>query len=304
INSLKFLDKPIISSIITPGEQMKDLAEISHIIRPYFKTGLDRNSCLIAIGGGVTTDLGGFIASILLRGIPHINIPTTLLGMVDASIGGKTGVNFHLGKDQMLKNMLGTFKQPDLILSDTSLLKSLPEREIKSGLGEIVKYSIGWGRPPPRPLRMWNSLGTSGLETIISTCQKIKLDIIQKDPLDKLGLREKLNLGHTIGHAIEAAAAGRLSHGESVALGLVAAAKISYIKGLLQLQTKNQIIEKIQNLGFATTTSGLQKESILNALKFDKKAQKIVLIKDIGDIISQQKIETEIIRKVLDDIII
>ena len=295
INSLTKLGKPVRTSIIESGENMKDLGEIPHIISPFFDKPFDRNAILVSLGGGVISDIGGFIASILLRGIRHIVIPTTLLSMVDASIGGKTGVNIYI-KSKMLKNMLGTFKQPELIITDIDILKSLPENEIKSGLGEILKYRVGWGKPIiTKSVTHWMPL--------ISQCQKIKLDIIQKDPFDTLGLREKLNLGHTFGHAFESAAMGKLTHGEAVAFGLIAAAKISTHKGLLKKEIQQKIIKDISSLGFATSIKDIKKQSVLDALKFDKKGSKFVLLKDIGEMITGQKVEENTIKNVLAEIV-
>src|SRR3989338_4159006 len=140
--SLRKLGKPLVSSVIQPGEQAKSLNEIPKILQPFFSHGCNRSSVLIALGGGVITDLGGFIASILLRGIRLINIPTTLLAQIDASIGGKTGVDFWLDEKTMYKNMLGRIEQPRLVISDIDTLSSLPKREYISGLGEMIKYWV------------------------------------------------------------------------------------------------------------------------------------------------------------------
>ena len=134
IASLENLGKPIVISIIPPGEKEKSLTSISRIIKPFFQQGFDKNACLISLGGGVVTDLGGFLASIMLRGISCIHIPTTLLGQIDAAIGGKTGVDFWVLKKSMFKNMIGTFHQPRLVISDIDTLATLPQKEIFNGL--------------------------------------------------------------------------------------------------------------------------------------------------------------------------
>ncbi len=309
IQSLKKINRNVLVSTIIPGERAKNISNISSIIKPFFHKGFDRNSCLIALGGGVTTDLGGFIASILLRGIDCIYIPTTLLNQVDGAIGGKTGVDFWQTKSLMYKNMLGTIRQPNMVISDLDTLQTLPEREVKSGLGEMVKYWIGWGIPTVDQLsdifnNLHNLTKRDVLVKVIVNCQKIKLGIIQKDPFDTLGLREKLNLGHTIGHAIEAAALGQLSHGESVAIGLVAAAKTSLLKGILTKENYEKIKKTILKLGLPTKAKKLDKQKIIAALKLDKKAGKFVLIENIGKLKTGIIVEEKLINKVLTEIIV
>lgn len=141
-DSLSKLNKKVIFSVIKTGEKQKNIRALPGMVKPFFDQGFDRNACLVALGGGVITDIGGFLASILLRGIELINIPTTLVGQIDAAIGGKNGVNF-LSKSCMYKNMIGTFKQPSLVISDVDTLTTLPKKEILTSLGEIVKYWIG-----------------------------------------------------------------------------------------------------------------------------------------------------------------
>lgn len=306
-SSLKKLGKPIINSFIDPGEKSKNLTMLPKIIKPFIQKGFDRKSCLISLGGGIVTDIGGFLASIFLRGIPNINIPTTLLGQVDAAIGGKTGVDFWLSKKLMYKNMIGTFKQPNMVISDIETLTTLPEKEIINGLGEMVKYWIGWGKPIPKQLFLVKSSSIKNLmelANIISTCQQLKVEVIQQDPFEKLRLRQKLNLGHTIGHAIEGATKGSLSHGQAVARGLVACAKISFLKGLLSENNKNKIEAVIQKLDLPVNSGQVDKELILDALRLDKKGGTFVLIRDIGMLKVGVKVEKEIIYKVLKEIIV
>ncbi|MBM3283266.1 3-dehydroquinate synthase [Candidatus Gottesmanbacteria bacterium] len=333
VKALKKLGKPITISTIAAGENSKKIERVKQIVKPYFHNGLDRSSCLVSLGGGVVTDLGGFIASILLRGIPNINIPTTLLGQVDAAIGGKTGVDYWFSKMKMCKNMIGTFNQPNLVISDIETLKTLPEDEILNGLGEIIKYWIGWGSPSLRQLKLgantflkskknskssktpprWpasNCVAVSGtprmvkeLVKTISICQKIKIAIVQKDPFDQLGIRQKLNLGHTIGHALEGATNGMLSHGQAVAIGLAATARISLWKNLLKEKTYHLIINTIQEIGLPTNTSkeigSLLQANLFRTLRSDKKGGNFVLIKDIGKLKIGIPVEEEIINKIV-----
>lgn len=304
-NSLQMLGKDIFTSIIEPGEHSKSLDNLTNIVRPFFNGSFNRNSCLIAAGGGVICDIGGFIASILLRGVDCIYIPTTLLAQVDAAIGGKTGVNFKLSDKLILKNMIGTFKQPVLVLSDVEVLKTLPEKEIKNGLGEMVKYWVGWGKP--NPPQGWSTTYTPGVKDLIKTietCQKIKIDAVKKDPYERTGERQKLNLGHTIGHAIEGAAMGRLSHGECVSIGLCAIAQISSDMKLLAKPKYMKIITTLRELGLPIHADRINKDKVLSLIPKDKKGGTFVLIKDIGIIESGYKVEEKYINNALSEVII
>jgi len=317
ISSLKKLDKPVIASVINPGEKHKTLSEIPRIIKPYFEAGFNRNACFLALGGGVITDLGGFIASILLRGIATIYLPTTLLGQIDAAIGGKTGVNFQLSKNFMIKNMLGTIIQPAMVISDIDTLFTLPQKEILNGLGEMMKYYIGWEQPsvaqllkikqaiktPPRFSERTPRVLEETMK-IISICQHIKLDIVQADPAETKGIRGKLNLGHTIGHAIEGAANGRISHGEGVSIGLAAAARLSVLKGLLKEDKYKMIIAQLKSLCLPTAARNIDRKKVLSALKLDKKGGTFVLIQDVGNIKTNQRVDLQLINQVLSEIIV
>ena len=307
-DSLNKMNKPVVMAIINEGEESKSISEVNKIISQFLRNKISRNSLLFALGGGVITDIGGFIASILLRGIQYINIPTTLLGMADASIGGKTGVNFTVD-EQLIKNMVGTFKQPELVISDIDVLSTLPEKEIKNGLGEIIKYWIGWGKPNIAGVKLIHlPCGIAShlriLVEIISVCQKIKLDIIQKDPFETRGIRTKLNLGHTIGHAIEGAANGKLSHGEAVAIGLVAAAKISVLKKLLKEEKYHEIKGLIRSLGLPVNVNNINMKDILSVMRLDKKGGTFVLIRDIGRIEANLHVDNNIINTALEEVIL
>jgi len=312
VRALQKLGKPIVISLIPVGEQSKNIALLPEIIKPYFQHNFDRKSCLIALGGGVVTDLGGFLASILLRGISFINIPTTLLGQVDAAIGGKSGVDFWFSKNQMYKNMIGVINQPSLVISDVETLKTLPEREILNGLGEIVKYWVGWSKPTLKQLltiktpEKWlkDSFQVEEFAKTISICQRIKLNVVTKDPFEKSGERQKLNLGHTVGHALESAAKGELSHGEAVAIGLIAAAKISVLTKMLSNSTYKLIWETIKSLNLPVIIKGINREEVLKAMEYDKKGNTFVLIKDIGIINTGCQVPINIINQALKEIVL
>lgn len=301
--SLYKLSKPVHVSIIPAGEKAKNLASLADYLKPFFNKGLTRKSVLVALGGGVVCDIGGFIASILLRGIESIYIPTTLLAQIDAGIGGKTGVDYWINKQSMYKNMIGTFHMPTIVVSDINVLTTLPKREITSGLGEIAKYWVGWGNPTVNQmLKIRNLLDTDNIINVISVCQEIKLEIVKKDPFELSGQRQKLNLGHTIGHGIESAAKGKISHGQAVAIGLVGAAKISTSMKLLKQKVADEIELTIRSLGLPVRATGVNPDNVLESMKIDKKGGTFVLINGIGKILSGMKVERKIFENVVKEV--
>lgn len=305
LQSIKKMGIESIVSVIPAGENSKSLDIIPQIITPFFETGFNKNSCLISLGGGVVSDIGGFLSSILLRGIHAINIPTTLLSQIDAALGGKSGVDFKVG-NKMYKNMIGVIEQPDFVMTDTSVLFSLPKEEIVNGLGEIVKYWIGFGKPDLKSIHtISNGLTNKNIDLIteiVDECRKIKMDLLVQDPYDNLHIREKLNLGHTLGHAIEGSMNGSLSHGRAIAIGIVAAAKISVLKGLLSKEKYLYIVKSIKEVGLPIGIKSANKELILSLLEMDKKAGSFVLLSDIGNLLTQIHVERSIIKKALSEV--
>jgi len=201
---------------IGEGEQAKTLETIEDLCRGFAQWGLTRGDVVITVGGGVVTDTGGFAAASYHRGVPVVHVPTTLLGQVDAAIGGKTGVNLPEGK-----NLVGAFWQPAAVLCDTELLESLPPREYRSGLGELAKYAF---------LPGGEGLMDLPLDERVARCVKIKADVVAADEREG-GLRATLNYGHTLAHALETAGSYDLRHGEAVAIGLVYAAELARLLG-------------------------------------------------------------------------
>lgn len=212
--------------VVAAGEQSKNMDEYSRVMDFVLGKGVTRSTPLIAIGGGVTGDLGGYVAATALRGIPLIHIPTTLLAMVDSSIGGKTGINHRVGK-----NMVGSFYQPKAVFSDLDFLHTLPEQEWINGISEIIKYAAIKDpaiieQVADKTLKS-QSLNRSGWEDIVRTSAQIKVDIVQRDTLES-GVRAYLNFGHTFAHAIENIAGyGTIAHGEAVFAGMIAAVHVS-----------------------------------------------------------------------------
>lgn len=215
---------------VEPGEQSKDIAIAAQLWEALIQLGADRNSCLLNLGGGVITDLGGFIASTLKRGMPFIHVPTSLLAMVDAAIGGKTGINIA-----GIKNQAGTFAEPEAILVDSSWLRSLPNRESLSGFSEMLKHAIisADGRPEAMleidPHTFIRDTPGSTLQALVRDSAHLKEVVVRQDR-EEQNLRKALNFGHTTGHALEAVAAttkNPLTHGEAVALGMIVALELS-----------------------------------------------------------------------------
>jgi len=311
-NKLNILKRKIKSKIkivhhFKASEKNKNLKSINTILIKLFKFNFNRNDCIISLGGGITGDVSGFAASIFKRGLRFINIPTTLLSQVDSSIGGKTGVNNKYGK-----NLIGSFMQPDLVVSDISILNTLPKREIICGYGEILKHSLIKNRNTfkyldKNYLKILN-LKSPFIEKAIADSCKIKMNIVQQDEKER-NLRKILNLGHTFAHAYEAALSysKKLNHGEAVILGVVSAAKFSLEKNILNKKDFNQIINHINRLKISSDLRFYFKKKnvtkIIEYMKSDKKniSSKInlILIKAIGKVILESKFNESIIKKFL-----
>jgi len=277
-----------VEEIILPdGEANKNLAAISHIYDVLLRGKYDRNTTLVALGGGVVGDITGFAASTYLRGIRFIQIPTTLLAQVDSSVGGKTGVNHELGK-----NMIGAFYQPRCVLADTRVLSTLPDREVKAGLAEVLKYGLVYDASFFSWLTENSELICQAqpdlLSQAIKTCCETKAAIVAQDERES-GIRALLNLGHTFGHAIETASGyGVWLHGETVAMGTVMAADLSWRLGWID-QTTARLIRSVleENFGMPVVPpADISIEQYLDLMSSDKKAEmgeiRFVLLKSIG----------------------
>lgn len=252
---------------IPAGEGSKTLEQASEICEQMLGAGLDRQSFVVGLGGGVVGDLSGFVAAIFARGIPHVQIPTTLLAMVDSSIGGKTGVNARAGK-----NLIGSFHPPTLVLDDVDILKTLPQPEINQGFAEIIKHAIIADAEMFQQLENADP-GNIDFASLISRNVKLKALIVEKDEHERQGQRAPLNFGHTVGHAIERATDYRgIAHGEAVSLGIVTACEISMKKADLPKQERERIVDLLRKFGLPTQLpKNLSREKIVEAIKFDKK---------------------------------
>jgi 3-dehydroquinate synthase len=230
--------------------------------------GLDRKSFVVGLGGGMISDISGFVAAIYHRGIPHVQIPTTLLAMVDSSIGGKNGVDTRDGK-----NLIGVFHQPSLVIDDLDVLKTLPRRQFNQGFAEIIKHAIIADPKMFRILQSWKAGAAPALQRLIKRNIDIKSKIVAKDERDRTGQRALLNFGHTVGHAIECAGNYRkFLHGEAVSLGIVAACAISVQRAGLRPRQRTAIVDLLARFGLPISLPpNFPRKKILDAVKFDKK---------------------------------
>jgi 3-dehydroquinate synthase len=256
---------------------------------------------LVAFGGGVVGDLAGFTAAIYKRGVPYIQVPTTLLAQIDSAIGGKTAVDTAFGK-----NLVGVFYQPSFVVADATLLATLPQDQLRAGLAEAIKYAVikdprlfSFLEKNYHKILKRNSLA---LNHLISRCAQIKAEIVARDEFDKKQVRMILNFGHTIGHAVEAASHFKVSHGEGVAIGMVNACRLSVQLEFLKEEEAAKIIGLIKKTGLPTHAKNISAGSILKAMAYDKKFTKtnrFVLLEKIGRTKIAENIPNALIKKVL-----
>jgi 3-dehydroquinate synthase len=290
------------SCLLAEGEGNKTLTTASRLFTRLARHGADRQSLICALGGGVIGDLSGFVAATYMRGIPFVQIPTSLLAMVDSSIGGKTGVNHALGK-----NLIGAFYPPRAVFTDIALLQSLPEREYLCGLSEIVKAGViadaelfAFIEAHTQEILQRH---TPVLTTLIERAIAVKVDVVQQDPTER-GRRAILNFGHTIGHALEAATAyQQYSHGEAVAVGMACVALLSERLGYCQAETRRRVHALLHRLHLPLTYTGVAPEQLLAAMAHDKKALngvvRFVLLQDIGRVTYNQEVSRAVLEPLL-----
>ncbi len=287
---------------IPSGEKNKSIEIVETIWKKMIEAKLDRQSLIINLGGGVIGDMGGFAASTYMRGIDFINVPTTLLSQVDASVGGKTGIDFA-----GLKNHIGTFQQPKAVVIDIQTLKTLPKREFLSGFAEIIKHGLIRDEKYYKLVTSKRPENFSQVELIeiISRSCEIKKEVVQEDPKEN-GLRKILNLGHTIGHAIEALSLETntpLLHGEAISLGMLAEAKLSELNGHIKQNDLELIKNNLENAGLPTKTTLAEVDKIIGKIESDKKSTsgiiKWTLLKKIGKAIYDQDLsKTQVIEAI------
>ena len=293
-----------IETILVPdGEGAKTLAWAEKIFHFLLKHKFNRETTLFALGGGIVGDLAGYVASVFLRGIPFVQIPTTLLSQVDSSVGGKVAVNLEEGK-----NLIGSFYQPKLVIIDPSCLKTLPQKEFRDGMAEVIKYGLIMDRPffdflSKRAPKI-NSLDPLSLEKMIYESVRDKASVVIQDEMEK-DLRAILNFGHTLGHAIEKTWNYKgVSHGEAVSIGMYLACLLSLKKGILSQSEWDLIKPVFSSYKLPTRLKSPDKSKILSNLYFDKKMTnkglKYILLQKIGQAFPTYEVKEDEIRDLLD----
>jgi len=309
--SLEAAGFPVQTLVIEAGEDQKTPATVALIHDAAFAAKLERGSLIVALGGGVVGDMAGFAAATWLRGIAVVQVPTTLLAMVDAAIGGKTGVNHPGGK-----NLIGAFHQPKLVLIDPAVLHSLPEREFRAGMAEVIKYGVigdpalfgdleaAAQRDPLAGLANRESVGEGLLERLLERSASAKAKVVAADEREG-GLRAILNYGHTLGHTVETLSGyGTFLHGEAVGLGMLAAGEISLAMGLWRPEDQQRQRAVIAAAGLPLAWPALDPQAVLACLQGDKKVRsgrvRFVLPTAIGAVEIRDDVEPEIIELALE----
>lgn len=291
VESIKECSSNVYLLSIPGGDKTKDIVHLNELIENILSFKIDRESLIIAFGGGVVGDIAGFVSAIILRGINFVQVPTTLLSQVDSSIGGKTGINSKIGK-----NLIGAFHQPLAVISDMNILKSLPKREFNAGLAEVIKYGLikdisffEWLEKEYKHIIKLNQLK---LQTIVTKSCEIKAEIVKNDEKEK-GERALLNLGHTFAHAIEYFGNhdGRIIHGEAVSIGICLAFKFSYFLGFCKEEDLKRVTNLFEKFNLPTSfynfkNLSLSSTKLIERFKFDKKIKQnqltFILNKGIG----------------------
>ena len=287
---------------VEAGEASKSMTVAEECCRQMIRTGLDRSSAVVALGGGVVGDLAGFVSAIFYRGIPFVQVPTTVVAQVDSSVGGKTGVNAPEGK-----NLIGAFQQPKLVLADVETLRTLPDCDYNEGFAEVIKHAAIRDADMLDLIR--KKRGTrDGLEPLIARNVAIKARVVEEDEKETTGTRALLNFGHTIGHAIESAAGyGGMLHGEAISLGLAAAARISTRRSGLSQAQSDRIIEELKAYDLPLTLpDGMETDDLLQRLARDKKfvdgQVRFVLLTELGKAFVSSDVQEADIRQAIEEL--
>lgn len=283
-------------TVIPDGEAHKTLETVARLYGNFVAAGLDRGGTVVALGGGVLGDTAGFAAATYMRGVRLVQIPTSLLAMVDSSVGGKVGVDLPQGK-----NLVGSFKQPDVVLIDPAVLQTLPEREWRCGMAEIIKHGL-LADEQLLDESLWTLEHASEL---VRRAVKVKVDVVEKDPYEQ-NIRAHLNLGHTFAHAIEQISGYQWLHGEAVGVGLLAAARLSVRLGLCDTGLAERVATILDQIKLPNQIAGLDTEAIYAAMATDKKWQgghsRFVLLKGIGQPLIVEDVPVETIMEVLESL--
>lgn len=292
------------SITLPPGESTKSVARLSEVWSAAVSAKLDRKSFLVALGGGVVGDLAGFAAASYLRGVPFVQVPTSLLAMVDSAVGGKTGINLPQGK-----NLVGAFHQPALVLADLDALRTLPSREFNAGMAEVIKYGVIWDAEMfaeiEANVERIRELDPGLLHRLVRRSCEIKAEVVQKDEREG-GIRALLNYGHTLGHAIENVSGyGERLHGEAISIGMVYASRVSErVLDLPASDTERQV-RLFQAFGLPVSWKGLDWPALFEAMTVDKKAEnaspRFVLAERIGRALLPREVEPGLLRSIFGD---
>jgi len=314
--SLSTDDRRVAVHAVPAGEASKSLSQLAAIYDALVEQRADRKSFVVAVGGGVVGDLAGFAAATYNRGMSFVQVPTSLLAMVDSSVGGKTGINHPRGK-----NLIGAFHQPVGVVVDTDVLATLPDRDYRGGLAEVVKYGVildaeffHWLEQNVDPI---NARDPAALERVVARCCELKAYVVKEDERETTGLRAVLNYGHTFAHAFEALAGyGELSHGEAVSVGMICASRLAERRGLIDAETTERQIELLRAFGLPTSLGGEDVSSgrlrsrlafeageVIERMKLDKKNAggkiRFILPKQMGEVGLFDDREEEDVRAVL-----
>jgi 3-dehydroquinate synthase len=302
VDSLSAAGFDVIIGEVPDGEKYKSLESAAHLYDVAFTNGLDRKCAILALGGGVIGDLAGFIAATFMRGLPFIQVPTTLLAQVDSSVGGKVAVNHPRGK-----NIIGSFYQPKMVFADIKTLNTLVEREFRAGMAEVIKYGVIWDRDffdfLVEQHTAVKSLSPQEIMKVIKTSCSIKAVVVEQDETEQ-GVRAILNYGHTFGHAYEALTGyKKYVHGEAVAIGMVTAAAVAVKIGMLNSMEAERITKLIEMYGLPTAVDGLKPADIIASMYHDKKAEagkvRYVLPEKIGAVKIVSDVQEDVLRAVL-----
>ncbi|MDO8567310.1 MAG: 3-dehydroquinate synthase [Dehalococcoidales bacterium] len=293
----------VITLLVPEGEEQKSLESATRLYQELTDAYAERSTPVIALGGGVIGDLAGFVAATYMRGLPLIQMPTTLLAQVDSSIGGKVAVDHG-----RLKNKIGSFYQPGLVVADVDALTTLPAIEFTNGLAEVIKTAAIRDKELfaflETNMAKIKSLDCKLLEEVVFRTASIKTEIVEKDERD-LNVRGLLNYGHTIGHAIESVSGFGVKHGQAVAIGMVAAAKISNKMGLISVDELNRLKSLIQSAGLPVDVPSVKVSDVMQAMKHDKKVQqdkvRFVLLKSIGNAYITDEVSPSLVEQVLSE---
>ena len=278
------------------GEQFKTLDTVRQLYDDFVAAGLDRSGTVIALGGGVVGDTAGFAAASYMRGVRLVQIPTSLLSMVDSSVGGKVGVDLPQGK-----NLVGAFKQPDQVIIDTDTLDTLPDVEWRNGLAEVIKHGLLADSVLLEP----DTLKRDRAPELVRRAVQVKVDVVEQDPYEK-GIRAHLNLGHTFAHAIEQVSGYAWAHGAAVAVGLLAAARLSSKLGLCAPTLVDQVERLLVQQALPTRLADMEPAAIYAAMGTDKKwrngRSRFILLRDIGDVLVVEDVARDAVIAVLEEL--